>query len=64
VKKVSILVLALLLVLCLFVTVFANDIQTFLQVKSDWGQNGVIVIPLSSDPDYGVRIDGTFLLLI
>lgn len=59
------LLLCALLVLTLAVGVYAASFTNLVETKSNWGENGVIVLPLGSPPyDMGIRIDGSYLILL
>lgn len=63
-KKGFTLIVAVLLVLTLVASAFAGTIYSTVQLKDDWGAKGVIILPLlGGDPDFGIRIDGSILLI-
>jgi hypothetical protein len=60
----KILLVAVLLVLCLYVGVLAAEVGSYLQTKPDWGENGLTVIYLGDTVGMGIRIDGSYLVLL
>ena len=65
-KNVVVLVVAILLVLCLVVGVWAAEVGSFIQTKDNWGEKYLTVINLNilGSPPVGIRIDGGLLFLI
>ena len=63
-KRAFTFIVAVFLVLSLVVGAFAGTIYSTIQLKDDWGTRGVIILPLlGGDPNFGIRIDGSILLM-